>query len=176
APPDNPGSIDVAELRARVGARLGAVRALFQPLRNAAVAARAPGATAADVDALRDALAAVAANGFTYALPVSAIGAGAAQIDALGQQADSVLARFDALGPATDDQLAAVDAPGGTAAQKAALLTDAAKAWLGADFVLIPRFTYLDAAAVAAADRARGPPLAYALRTPATPLPPDPRL
>ncbi len=173
APAENPGSIDVAELRTRVGTRLGAVQALFQPLRNAAVAARAPGATAADVDALRDALAAVAATGFTYALPVSATGAGAVQIDALGQQADSVLARFDALGPATDDQLAAADAPGGTAAQKAALLTDAAKAWLGADFVLIPHFTYLDGSAVASADGARGQLLAYALGTAGMPLPVD---
>jgi hypothetical protein len=173
APPDNPGSIDVAELRARVGARLDAVRALFAPLSNVLVAARTPGATAADVDALRDALAAVAANGFTYALPASAIGAGAAQIDALGRQADSVLARFDTLAPATDDQLAAVDAPGGMAPQKAALLTDAAKAWFGADFVLIPHFTYLDTAAVAAADAGRSQLLTYARGTAGMPLPVD---
>jgi len=173
APPDDPGSIDVTELRARVGTRLDAVRALFAPLRNALVAARTPGATAADVDALRDALAAVAANGFTYALPASAVGAGAAQIDALGRQADSVLARFDTLAPATDDQLAAADAPGGTAPQKAALLTDAAKAWFGADFVLIPHFTYLDTAAVAAADAARSQLLTYAHGTAGMPLPVD---
>jgi predicted nucleic acid-binding Zn-ribbon protein len=173
APPDNPGSIDVAELRARVRARLNAVRAQFTPLRNALVAARTAGATAADVDALRDALAAVALNGFTYALPVSAVGAGATQVDALGRQADSVLARFDTLSPATDDQLAAVDAPGGTAPEKAALLTDAAKAWLGADFVLIPHFTYLDATAVAAADAARAQLVAYARGTAGMPLPVD---
>src|SRR6185436_7697415 len=36
APPDNPGRLDVAELRARVGTRLAAVRALFPVLQTAA--------------------------------------------------------------------------------------------------------------------------------------------
>ena len=68
APTGNPGWIDVAELRTRVGARLTAVRALFPTLQTKRDVAASAG-TAAAVDALRVALTAVANAGFTYALP-----------------------------------------------------------------------------------------------------------
>jgi hypothetical protein len=169
APSDNPGRVDVVELRSRVGVRIAAVRALFPPLQTAAAAARATG-TLANLDALRDALRAVANAGFVYALPKSAVGAGAAQLDTLVTQADAVLARAAALGPATDDQLAQVDAAA-LVSRKISLLSDALKAWLGADVLLLPRFAFHDATAIAQADAARDELLSYARDTVGVPLP-----
>ena len=80
APEDNPGSIDVAELRARVGARLTAVRALFGVLQSKADNARA-NPTVANVNALRAALMDVANAGFSYAVPRSALGNSAEQLE-----------------------------------------------------------------------------------------------
>jgi hypothetical protein len=172
APPDNPGRIDVAELRTRVGARLTVVRALFTPLRAALTAVQAA-ATPASMDVLRDALAAVARAGFVYALPESAVGSGPAQVEVLTRQAESVLGRFDVLGPATDDQLSEVDAAGGTAEKKVALLTDAVRAWLGADMALLPQFVFADPAAVTLADAARDDLLTHVRTTVGVPLPVD---
>jgi hypothetical protein len=171
APPGNPGRIDVAEVRARVGARLAAVRALFAPVENAATAARATGTIAA-ADELRDALLAVANAGFDYALPRSAAGAGPRDVTALTQQADSVLARFAVLDPATDEQLDAADAATG-ADEKLRLLGEAVKVWMGSDVLLLPRFDFHDAAAVAQADGARDTLLAYLRDTVGVPLPVD---
>ncbi|MEP6691194.1 MAG: hypothetical protein ABJD07_08550, partial [Gemmatimonadaceae bacterium] len=170
-PPDNPGRMDLPELRTRVGARITAVRALFPIVENAANAARA-NATVATADALRDALVAVADAGVAYALPRSTVGAGPEQIAALTLQADAVLARFAVLGPATDDQLAAADAAPG-ADEKVRLLADAVKAWMGSDVLLLPRFAFHDAAAVAQADAARDTLLAYVRDTVGVPLPVD---
>ncbi|AHG92725.1 hypothetical protein J421_5190 (plasmid) [Gemmatirosa kalamazoonensis] len=160
-PPDNPGRVDLAELRTRVGTRIAAVRALFPTLRAAA--------SGTDVEAIRDALRAVADTGFSYALPLSATGVAAAELDLLARQADAVLARADALGPATDDQLAAaVAAP---AAEAVALLADAVKAWMGADVLLLPRFAYHDPVALAQAEAARDELLAHVRDTVGVPLP-----
>src|SRR5204863_5231838 len=133
--------------------RLTAIRALFVPLQTARDTANTTG-TAADVDALRVALVNVANAGFAYALPQSAVGAAAEQLAILTQQADAVLARAATLGTSTDDQLTTADATTG-AEQKASLLSDAVKAWVGSDFLLLPRFAFPDAAAVAQADAAR---------------------
>jgi hypothetical protein len=170
-PADNPGRIETAELRARVGARLAAVRALFPTLQGAVTTALASG-DLADIDALRDALVAVANAGVSYALPRSSVGAGVEQLDALGRQADAVLARATALGTATDAQLAKADAA--TAAeQKVEILTDAMKAWMGADTVLLPRFALHDATAVGQAHATRDDLISYVRNTLGVPLPVD---
>lgn len=172
APPENPGRIDVAELRARVGASLTAVRALFPALQTAVANARASAAQAT-ADALRAALVAVADAGFAYAVPRSAVGAGAAQIEALAQQADSLLARAAELGPVTDAALLRVDAPGGSADSKAAELAGAVRPWMGDDLLLLPRFVFGDSAAVAQAHAARDDLLTYVRDTAGVPLPVD---
>jgi hypothetical protein len=170
--PDNPGRIDVAELHGRVTARLAAVRALFGPLQTALATLRStPSAAAADD--VRDRLAAVAGAGFAFAVPRSAVGADAAQTEDLIAQADSVLQRAQELGPATDDQLAAAGVAGGPAAPKVALLGEAARAWLGGDFPLVPQFTFADPAAVGAAHAGRDDLLAHVRDTVGVPLPVD---
>jgi hypothetical protein len=154
-----------------VGDRVSAVRKLFRnaalappspPLERALADAQAPGAPPATVEALRAALKAVADAGFIYALPVSLVGTGPEQLEALAEQADSVLKRFDVLSAETDDLLAAVDGGGQPANRKAELLADVVKGWLGGDVVLIPRFTFSDATAVADAHAARDGLLDYA--------------
>ncbi len=169
APADNPGRVDVTELRGRVGARVTAVRALFPPLQAAAIAARATGSVA-DVDALRDRLRALADAGFGYALPQSAVGNGTAQVDTLVAQADAVLARAAVLGPATDERLAQADSAT-LVERKVSLLAEAVKAWMGADVLLLPRFVFHDATAIEQADAARDALLTYARDTVGVPLP-----
>lgn len=172
APAGNPGLLRVDELHTRVSARLAAVRGLFAPLQAAADAARGASPPGPAVEGLRTALEDVAGAGFGYAVPVSATGTAPAQVEALVAQADSLLERAAALGPATDDQLArAAPAAAGTAEQKAALLGEAARAWLGGDFVLLPRFTFIDAAAVDQAHADRAALLAFARGPGGSPLP-----
>jgi hypothetical protein len=170
APADNPGLIDTAELHARVSAVLAVIAQRFTELQTAADAARVAGAPVATVNVLRAALVDVAATGFGFAVPVSAVGTTQGEVDALVAQADSLLARATAQQAATASQLArAAPAAAGTAEQKASLLSEAARAWLGADFTVLPRFTYFDAAAVGAAHADTGALLAFA-RT-SSPLP-----
>jgi hypothetical protein len=179
--PDNPGRLDMAEVRSRVGDALEAVRHLFrnpdpapptEPLERVLAAARTPGAPPAAIEALRASLLGIANAGFVYALPVSAVGTGADQLAALGAQADSVLGRFDTLSPATDAALTDIDNSGYPADHALELLTDLARGWMGGDFVLIPHFTFIDAAAVTAADATRDGLLDHA-RVAGTPLPVD---
>jgi len=170
-PATNPGQVDVAELQARVTTRLASVRALFPQLQSAADAARSSG-TAANTNTLRAALTAIANAGFSYALPQSATGTTPTQVAVLTRQADSLLARFAVLDLATGAQLASIGATTG-AEQAVSILTDAVKAWMGAEVVLLPRFTFPDAASVAQADAARDALLSYARTTAAMPLPVD---
>ena len=153
ASPDNPGRIATGELLIRVSTRLAVVRALFPVLEAAADNARASGLPA-DIDALRDALMDVARAGVSYAMPRSVTGSAAAQRDVLVEQADALVKRAQTLGAATDAQLA--DAAATTSAERmVSLLTAAVKTWMGADMLLVPRFTFGDVAAVGQADAAR---------------------
>ena len=171
-PPGNPGRIDLPELRARVGTRLAAVRGRFGALQTAVDDARtSPGLATAE--ALRAALVDIAVAGFAFALPQSAVGAADAQLDTLVRQGDSVLAQAAEVGPKTDAALASVDAAEGSAERKAGELTDVARAWMADDFVLLPRFVFADAAAVAQADAARDSLLTYARDTAGMALPVD---
>jgi len=169
--PDNPGRIDAVELRTRVGDRVAAIRALF-PILQAVRDAASANATVATVDALRDALLGVANAGFSYAVPQSAFGAGAASLDRLTQQADAVLKRAAILGTATDDALTEIDATA-SPEKRAAMLSDLAKGWVGSDFLLLPRFAFPDAASVGSADAARDRLLDYVTNTAGQPLPVD---
>jgi hypothetical protein len=166
--PDNPGRIDMVELRTRVGTRIAAVRALFPRLKAAADTARAS-AVAAEIDALRAALIAVARTGFGYAMPRSVTGSGPEQRDALVTQADALLKRAATLDDATTKQLA--DAAAATSAEQvSSLLGVAVKTWMGSDMLLLARFEYGDVAAVQQADAARQTLLAHA-RAAGSPLP-----
>ena len=169
-PPDgNLGRVDAAELRTRVGTRLGVVRGLVPTLQSAVNAVNTS-ATTANVEALRDALVALANAGVSYAFPRSAVGSTAIQIDALAQQATAVLSRTTALDAATDDKLAAADAATNTDT-KLGLLGDVVKAWMGGDTLVLPRFVFPNASAVAQADAARDELLSHVRDTVGAPLP-----
>ncbi len=159
AGPVNPGRIDTNELITRVTARLGAVRNLFPALKTAADTARTS-TVVADIDALRTALLNVARSGFSYAMPRSAFGGNVAQRNLLVDQADTLVKRAETLGPATDKQLA--DAATATRAEEVtSLLSNAVKAWMGSDLILLPRFVFGDVAAVDQADANRDSLLAH---------------
>jgi hypothetical protein len=168
ANPDNPGRIVTGELMTRVSARLAAVRDLFPDLQDAVDTARAS-SVPAEIDALRDALLAIARAGFSYAMPRSVTGSDPAQRDVLVDQADALLKRADTLGTATDTQLA--DAAAATnAEQLVSLLSTAVKSWMGSDMILLPRFAFGEVSAVSQADAARDALLTFA-RTAGAPLP-----
>jgi hypothetical protein len=161
APTANPDRIDLAELRERVGKWLEKVRELFPGLETARNAAAAT-PNAASAEALRAALGRIAEAGFAYAVPRSAFGAGAAEIEALLAQAKSVLERGKAAGEKTDALLAVADAAGGSTEGKVSALVEAVRAWAGEDFLLLPRFALGNPGEVAEADGARDQLLAHA--------------
>lgn len=168
ADPDNPGRINIAELLARVSARIAAIRALFPLLDAAANTARAS-TVPADIDALRAALIEIARTGFAYAMPRSVIGSAPEQRDALVAQADALVKRAAVLDTATTQQLA--DAAAATGAESVvSLLSVVVKTWMGGDMILLPRFEYGDVTAVQQADAAREALLANA-RAAGSPLP-----
>ena len=160
APVGNPGQVNVPELLGRVTTRLAAVRALIPTLQTAADAVRSSG-TASSVAALRAALLAIANAGIVYAVPQSASGAAQPQVDALLAQATAVLSRLGELDAGTDAELAGA-AAAASAEQAVSILSDAVKTWMGADVLLLPRFTFPNEASVASADAARDELLSYA--------------
>jgi hypothetical protein len=90
----------------------------------------------------------------------------------LSAQAQAIATRIENdLGPATDALLAEADDATATTERRVAALTAAVRGWVGDDFVLLPRFTFADAADVAAADAARAQLLAYAKGTAGIALP-----
>ena len=166
---DNPGRVDLVELRTRVNARVAAVRALFGGLQTATDAARAA-ANAAPIEALRDALVAIARAGFAYAMPRSALGTDAAQGDVLVAQADELLARAARLGPATDDQLAKAAAET-RAEQVIDDLIVVVRAWMGSEAPLLPRFTFADPGVINQAHAEREQLLTHVRDVAGSPLP-----
>jgi hypothetical protein len=145
APPDNPGQVDVAELQTRLGAVNAAFATLFASLGNEA------NAPAPQANALRTHLLAIADAGFPLSFPQSSTGNGDAERDVLLAQAQSLLKRYDDIKKQNADP--ATLAP--------PLLTEMAKRFFGGDFVLIPRYSLLNAAEVAQADADRAQLLAY---------------
>ncbi len=172
APAGNPGNVDAAELQARVAGVRAAFDALFADLKTAADDAEAQ-QTEPAVELLRQRLAAVADAGVVHAFPLSATGFGEAELSALLAQGRSLLGRYDAVKAAYDAHLAAVNAAGTKPPQKVTLLTEMAKGLLGGDFVLLPRFTLINAADVAQAHLHRDQLLDYARNTRGIHLPVD---
>ncbi|MDH3758491.1 MAG: hypothetical protein OES93_11595, partial [Gammaproteobacteria bacterium] len=167
--PDNPGRIDTAELIARITASITSVRALFPLLQTATDAARLATDTAV-LDALRDELFKVARGGVSFAMPRSAVGAGAEPRDVLVQQADELLARANVLGP-TSDELLGKAAAATRAEQVVSELELAARAWMGGDLLIVPRFDFRDPATVNAAHAASNDLLHHVRDVVGVPLP-----
>lgn len=160
-PTDNPGNVNVAELQTRVQAVFLTFEGLFAQLDSAVTAAIAT-QSAGDITALRNALKAIADAGAKYAFPQSAFGSATNQLNVLVTQGQSQLAGFATAKSNYNDALTKVNAASTTPDAKVTLLTGMIKGLLGADFVVLPRFSYNNPADVAQAYSTRAQLLAYA--------------
>jgi hypothetical protein len=140
---DNPGNIDVAELRTRVTDIRTEFDTLFSDLHDAAVAA--------DVELLREQLVKIADAGFVHAFPLTAVGTDPAQLNAVLAQNDVLQPRYNEITGNFDIELAKVDDPATKPPQKVALLRAMVRPFLGDDFVLLPRFNFTNASEIVAA-------------------------
>ena len=145
---DNPGFIDVAELRTRVTDIRTEFDTLFSDLHDAAVAA--------DVELLREQLVKIADAGFVHAFPLTAVGTDPAQLNALLAQNDVLQPRYHEIKGNFDTDLLKVDDPVTKPPQKVALLRAIVRPFLGDDFVLLPRFNFTNVPDVLAANGDRG--------------------
>lgn len=162
APPDNPDRLDLPELLKRVGDRLPDIAGLLEQLKTALTAAEATPPPATAAEELRKALKAVADSGFAYAMPHSAQGSDAVQVEVLRAQAKLVLERGEAAREKVEAMVEEAGEASGSANSRASLLVEAVREWAGADFLLLPRFELGDPAAVGKAHLARAQLLEHA--------------
>ncbi len=167
---ENPGHVDIVELKTRVVGIRTALDALFASLATATTQAQTL-ATPAAIGDLRAAVRAVADAGFVHSFPVSAVGSGTAERQALVAQSESLQSRFTALADLDTANLAAVNDPAAKPPQQISLLVGMARRFLGDDYVVLPRFVLPNAAAVAQSFSHRHELLAYATTTRDIPLP-----
>jgi hypothetical protein len=161
-PADQLDQIDLPELQSRLAALRTNLDNTFDNLSDKLAAAAAAGSTAVDIDALRDALTAVANAGIERAFPQSALGDLQPARDVLVAQAQWLMNRFTDMAKAYDEELATVIDPGAKPAQKLEALTAMVHAFYGPDFRVLPRFKFPNFADVSAADAARDALLDYA--------------
>jgi hypothetical protein len=167
---DNPGNLDVLELQSRVAGIRTEFDALFTDLDTAAGDADTL-QTESAVELLRQRLLDIAGAGVPHAFPLSATGFGDAERESLIAQGKSLHDRYETVKSAYDDKLTAVNAAATKPPQKAALLTEMARAFLGEDFVLLPQFTLTDVTDASKADTSRDQLLKYVRDTLNYPLP-----
>ena len=161
---DNPGNLDIAELKTRVAGIRTEFDGLFTSLDTTTAAADAL-KTQAAVNTLREKLLAIADAGVPHAFPLSSTGFGDTERESLLAQSKSLHDRYETVKAAYDQSLVAVNAPGTKPAQQFTQLTAMARAFLGQDFVLLPHFTLDDPADVILADLNRDQLLNYARTT-----------
>jgi hypothetical protein len=142
-----PSGIDVVELRTRFTTLKTNADTLVLDLATALTNAKAPGAGAAQLDALRTVLRRAADAGVPFAFPAGAD-------DTLISQGETIATALAAL----RDRAAALDTESQTAAltppQAADRLIAAVQQLLGTDFRVMPRFTAPNAADLATSDAA----------------------
>lgn len=156
----NPNNINVVELQARVAQIFSVFEALASDLTTAVADAALK--TEPTTTALRNGLKAFADAGFVFAFPQSSLGFEDATIEVLITQGTSVLKRFDETKAEYNKNLAKVNDAATKPDEKVSLLTGMAKSLLGADYVLLPRFTFNNTLDVAKAYAAKDDLLAYA--------------
>ncbi len=147
--------IDVAELRLRFTTLKAGFVTLLGDLGAAVTAAQAPGAGAPDFATLRAVLRRTADAGVPFAFPVTARDGLLAHALSIGAALTATRDRAIALETASN-------ALGLTPPQQAERLIKAAREFLGADFPILPRYVYPNAADVAASDAARDAILVHA--------------
>jgi uncharacterized coiled-coil DUF342 family protein len=167
---DNPGNLDIDELKSRVAGIRTEFDSLFSITDVAATDADAL-KTEGAVDTLRQSLLGIATAGVPHAFPLSSTGFGDAERTALLTQSNSLHSRYETVKAAYDQSLAQVNAAGAKPPGQLRLLTAMARAFLGEDFVLLPHFTLIDPADVTLADANRDQLLKYAQTTMQVALP-----
>jgi len=167
---DNPGKVDIAELESRVISIRSEFDLLMSTLGTDADDAETA-KTESAVDNLRQHLIQVANAGFVHAFPLSANGFEDEQRESLVAQARSLVTRYEAVKKSYDDNLSVVNAVDTKPPQKAALLTQMATTLLGADYKILPKFSFWNVADVLQADTNRGQLLNYIRNTKGAPLP-----
>ena len=150
----DPAGIDLGELGTRVGAMRTAMDTLRGDLVTALAAAAAPGATPADLAALRAVLRRAADAGTPYSFPTTS--------DSLIGQARSVIGVLEAELAAADALITAAGDVSVGPADRASRFAEAARALLGADSVVMPHYVNPNEADVAASDADAGAILAHA--------------
>lgn len=154
APAESTG-IDLAELDTRVGKIITDFAPLLAALNDAIATASAPGAGNAGLAALAAAQRAISDAGAALAYPGSASDTWVGHAESVAAALQEGLDRAGALH-------AEAGAAGIAIADAADKLVGAARALLGADFPLMPRFAYPNASAIAACEAGRAGLLAFA--------------
>ncbi len=169
-PSDNPGNIDVGELQTRVAGIRTDFDQLFTDLDTATADAESIQSETA-VELLRQRLLAIADAGVSHAFPLSAFGFSASERESLIVQGKSLHDRYETLKSAYDEKLTKVNEVATKPPQQLSLLTEMARAFLGEDFVLLPKFTFTDITDVTKANGNRDQLLKHAHDTMSVPLP-----
>lgn len=169
--PDNPNNTDSEELNTRVEGLLPQVENYVTQLEAALLIADSL-KTASTLDAVRDALVAIADAGLVHAWPRSSYGYSEALHNELREQAESVKKRFVAL-KAAFTATASKAATSGSPTERCQLLVEMAQLFLGADFRIMPRFRLWNNEDAAQADASREQLLKYAQTVKNIPLPAD---
>jgi hypothetical protein len=126
--------------------------------------------TPAAITVLRSKLVAIANAGYVFAFPQSAIGFAPEQLAVLVSQGKSLQQRFAGVIAQYNSQLAIVEDVNTKPPQQVSLLTEMLQLMLGADFVLMPRFSFADVADVAQAFANKKQIVDYATNTLQIPL------
>ncbi|HEY7099775.1 MAG TPA: hypothetical protein VH437_23835 [Terriglobales bacterium] len=167
---DNPGNLDIAELKSRVAGIRTEFDGLFSSLDTAAADADTL-KTQGAVETLRQKLLDIATAGVPHAFPFSSTGFGDIERNSLLNQSKSLHDRYETVKTAYDESLAKVNDAATKPPQQLTQLTAMTRAFLGEDFVLMPQFTLSNPADVSLADADRDRLLQYALTTMKVPLP-----
>lgn len=140
----DPAGIDLAEIGTRVGAVRTAINTIRGDLVTTVAAAEAPGATPADLAALRAVLRRAADAGTPYSFPTST--------DALVSQGQSVIGVLENALAAADALITAAGDPSVGGAERASRFAEAARALLGADLAVMPHYVNANETDIAASD------------------------
>ena len=170
APANNPNNYNWNELLNRAQQVFTMFEGLYPQL-NTAVADAGTINTPATTDALRTKLKQVADAGYVFAFPLSSFGTAQAQTDSLVAQAGSVLKRLDDARDAYNKTLVTVNKADTPIDQRISLLTDMIRLYLGADYIVLPRFSFNNLSDVNQAATHRDQLLNYALNDLAIALP-----
>jgi len=156
----DPNNVNVVDLQTRVEQIFSSFETQVAGLTTAVTDAALK--TKTTTDALRNKLKEFADAGFVFAFPQSSVGFEDAMIDLLVTQGTSVLKRYADIKIEFNKNLAKVNDASTGPDEKVSLLTSMAKSLLGADYVLLPRFTFNNTLDVAKAYGAKDDLLTYA--------------